>query len=228
MKKYAIIVAAGSGQRMGAGIPKQFLLLKGKPVLQYTIQSFLHSYADINIILVLPQPYVSQGQEIITRINAEEKVQITGGGETRFQSVKRGLAYITHPSVVFVHDGVRCMVSQKLIQNCFKQAVEKGSAVPAVSATDSIRIDEGFSHHTIDRNKVRIIQTPQTFQSEILAEAFKQEYNPTFTDEATVVEAAGNKVFLIEGDYNNLKITRPIDLCIAEQILEANGNLATL
>lgn len=228
MKKYAIIVAAGSGQRMGAGIPKQFLLLKGKPLLQYTIQSFLHSYADINIILVLPQPYISQGQEIITRINAEEKVQITGGGETRFQSVKRGLAYITHPSVVFVHDGVRCMISQKLIQNCFKQAVEKGSAVPAVSVTDSIRIDEGFSHYTIDRNKVRIIQTPQTFQSEILAEAFKQEYDCAFNDEATVVEASGNKVFLIEGDYNNLKITRPIDLYIAEQILEGNGNFATL
>lgn len=228
MKKYAIIVAAGSGQRMGAGIPKQFLLLKGKPVLQYTIQSFLHSYHDMNIILVLPQSYISQGQEIITKIDAEEKVKITGGGETRFESVKRGLAYITHPSVVFVHDGVRCMVSHKLIQNCFRQAVEKGSAVPAVAATDSIRIDEEFSHYTIDRNRVRIIQTPQTFRSEILSEAFKQEYKPTFTDEATVVEAAGNKVFLIEGDYNNLKITRPIDLCIAEKILEGNGNLTTL
>lgn len=228
MKKYAIIVAAGSGQRMGTAIPKQFLLLKGKPLLQYTIEAFLHSYPGMNIILVLPQPHISKGQEIITKIGAEEKVQITAGGETRFHSVKRGLAYITHPSVVFVHDGVRCMVSQKLIQNCFRQAVEKGSAVPAVSATDSIRIDEGFSHYTIDRNKVRIIQTPQTFQSEILAEAFKQEYDSAFTDEATVVEAAGNKVFLIEGDYNNLKITRPIDLSIAQQILEGNGNLATL
>lgn len=228
MKKYAIIVAAGSGQRMGAAIPKQFLLLKRKPLLQYTIQSFLHSYPDMNIILVLPQQHLSKGQEIITKIVAEEKVQITAGGETRFQSVKMGLAYITHPSVVFVHDGVRCMVSKKLIRNCFEQAVEKGSAIPAVAATDSIRIDEGFNHYTINRNKVRIIQTPQTFQSEVLAEAFKQEYNPAFTDEATVVEAAGNKVFLIEGDYNNLKITRPIDLCIAEQILEGNGNLATL
>ena len=228
MKKYAIIVAAGSGQRMGTEMPKQFLLLKGKPLLQYTIQSFLYSYQDMNIILVLPQPYILQGQEIITKIDAEEKVQITAGGETRFQSVKNGLAYITHPSVVFVHDGVRCMVSQKLIQNCFKQAVEKGSAVPAVAAIDSIRIDEGFSHYTIDRNKVRIIQTPQTFQSEVLAEAFKQEYNSAFTDEATVVEAAGNKVFLIEGDYNNLKITRPIDLYIAEKILEGNGNIAAL
>jgi 2-C-methyl-D-erythritol 4-phosphate cytidylyltransferase len=228
MKKYAIIVAAGSGQRMGAEMPKQFLLLNGKPLLQYTIQSFLYSYQDMNIILVLPQAYILQGQEIITKIDAEEKVQITAGGETRFQSVKNGLAYITHPSVVFIHDGVRCMVSQKLIQNCFEQAIEKGSAVPAVAAIDSIRIDEGFTHYTIDRNKVRIIQTPQTFQSEVLAEAFKQEYDSAFTDEATVVEAAGNKVFLIEGDYNNLKITRPLDLYVAEKILEGNRNLATL
>lgn len=220
MKKYAVIVAGGSGQRMGADIPKQFLLLKGKPLLQYTIQSFLLSYDDMNIILVLPAAHIEKGQEIIKKMNAEEKVQITGGGETRFQSVKNGLAYITHPSVVFVHDGVRCMVSRQLIQNCYEQAVEKGSAVPAVAATDSIRIDEGTAHHTIDRNKVRIIQTPQTFRSELLAEAFKQEYNEAFTDEAAVAEAAGKKVFLIEGEYNNFKVTRPIDVCIAEKLLE--------
>ncbi|WP_018613572.1 2-C-methyl-D-erythritol 4-phosphate cytidylyltransferase [Segetibacter koreensis] len=221
MKKYAIIVAGGSGVRMGAEIPKQFLLLKGKPLLQYTLQSFLSAYNDLNIILVLPQAHIEKGQEIIKTMNAGERIQITSGGETRFQSVKNGLSNITHPSVVFVHDGVRCMVSQQLIQNCYDQAVAKGSAVPAVAATDSIRIDEGAYHYTIDRSKVRIIQTPQTFRSEILAEAFNQEYNETFTDEATVVEAAGNKVFLIEGDYNNLKITRPIDLCIAEKLLES-------
>lgn len=220
MEKYAVIVAGGSGQRMDAEIPKQFLLLKGKPLLQYTIQSFLHAYHDMNIILVLPAAHIAKGEEIIKKMNAETRIQITAGGETRFQSVKNGLAYITHPSVVFVHDGVRCVVSQKLIQNCFEQAVEKGSAIPAVAATDSIRIDEGSAHRTIDRNKVRIIQTPQTFQSEILAEAFKQEYKPAFTDEAKVVEAAGKEVFLIEGEHNNLKVTRPIDLCIAEKLLE--------
>lgn len=220
MKKYAVIVAGGSGQRMGAEIPKQFLLLKGKPLLQYTIQSFLLAYHDINIILVLPAAHIAKGEEIIKNMNAEERVQITAGGETRFQSVKNGLVYVTHPSVVFVHDGVRCMVSQKLIQNCFEQAMLKGSAIPAVAATDSIRIDEGSAHRTIDRNKVRIIQTPQTFRSETLAEAFQQEYNESFTDEATVVEASGKGVFLIEGEYNNLKVTRPIDLCIAEKLLE--------
>ena len=128
---------------------------------------------------------------------------------------------LLYPSAVFVHDGVRCLVSTELIKKCFEQAVEKGSAVPAVSATNSVRIDEGDTNYTIDRNKVRIIQTPQTFRSEILTEAFKQEYKETFTDEATVAEAAGNKIFLIDGEHNNLKVTRPIDLCIAEKLLES-------
>ena len=219
MKKYAIIVAGGSGQRMGAEVPKQFLMLKGKPVLQYTIQTFLLAFSEINIILVLPAEHIFKGREILKSLHVEDKVQIAAGGDTRFQSVKNGLVFITHPSIVFVHDGVRCLVSQKLIQNCYEQAILKGSAVPAVAAADSVRIDEGSSHHTVERSKVRLIQTPQTFKSEILSEAFKQKYQPSFTDEATVAEAAGNQVFLIEGEYNNLKITRPIDLCIAENLL---------
>lgn len=220
MKKYAVIVAGGSGQRMESDVPKQFLLLKGKPLLQYTIQSFLLAYADLQIILVLPALQLTKGQEIVKQMNAEGRVQIINGGATRFHSVKNGLQLVTRPSIVFVQDGVRCLVSQKLIRSCYEQAVEKGSAVPAVTATDSIRIDEGSSHYTIDRNKIRIVQTPQTFQSDILLQAFKQEYNQSFTDEATVVEAAGTKVFLIEGEYNNLKVTRPLDLFIAEKLLE--------
>ncbi|HEX8460818.1 MAG TPA: 2-C-methyl-D-erythritol 4-phosphate cytidylyltransferase, partial [Segetibacter sp.] len=131
-----------------------------------------------------------------------------------------GIEKISHPSIVFVHDGVRCMITQQLIQRCYQQAVEKGSAVPAVAATDSIRVQEGNAHHIIDRNKIRIIQTPQTFRSEILAAAFTQVYNDGFTDEASVVEAMGTEVYLVEGEYNNLKVTRPIDLCIAEKLLE--------
>jgi 2-C-methyl-D-erythritol 4-phosphate cytidylyltransferase len=220
MKKYAVIVAGGSGQRMGTETPKQFLLLKGKPLLHYTIQSFLVAYNDMKVILVLPLDHIVKGEEIVKQMNAEERVQIISGGATRFHSVKNGLQLVSHPSIVFVQDGVRCLVSQQLIRNCYGQAIEKGSAIPAVSATDSIRIDDGFSHYTIDRNKIRIIQTPQTFQSEILLDAFKQEYKPAFTDEATVVEATGRKVFLIEGEHNNLKVTRPLDLCIAEKLLE--------
>ena len=220
MKKFAIIVAGGSGQRMGTLMPKQFLLLKGKPLLQHTIQSFLLAFGDIEIILVLPLEYLPKGQQIIQQMNAGQNIKITAGGETRFQSVKNGLNLVSGPSVVFVHDSVRCLVSETLIKNCYNQALEKGSAVPVVTATDSIRIEEENSHFAIDRNKVKIVQTPQTFQSHLLLKAYKQDYIAEFTDEATVVEAAGGKVFLIEGEHNNLKITRPIDMFIAEKILE--------
>jgi 2-C-methyl-D-erythritol 4-phosphate cytidylyltransferase len=220
MKKYAVIVAGGSGQRMGTELPKQFLLLKGKPLLYYTINSFLLAFNDIDLILVLPAEHVSKGKDLVKQMRLEEKVQMIVGGKTRFHSVKNGLQLVTSPAIVFVQDGVRCLVSPQLIRNCYEQALVRGSAIPAVAATDSIRIDEGVSHHTVDRNKIRIIQTPQTFQSDILLQAYKQEYRAAFTDEATVVESTGQPVYLIEGDYNNLKITRPLDLCIAEKILD--------
>lgn len=220
MKKFAVIVAGGSGQRMGSDVPKQFLLLKGKPLLQYTIEAFLLAYEDMQIVLVLPQQQLARGAEIVTRMSATERVQITTGGPTRFHSVQNGLKLITEPSIVFVQDGVRCLLSKNLIRNCCNQAIEKGSAIPAVKAIDSIRMADGPSHYTIDRDKVLIIQTPQTFQSAILLEAFKQGYKEAFTDEATVVEASGREVFLIEGESNNLKVTRPIDLFIAEKLLE--------
>ncbi|GEO10000.1 2-C-methyl-D-erythritol 4-phosphate cytidylyltransferase [Segetibacter aerophilus] len=220
MKKYAIIVAGGSGQRMGSEVPKQFLLIKGKPLLQYTLQTFLLTYDDLQIILVLPRQQFNYGEQIVKQMDAEERVQIVAGGPTRFHSVQNGLKQITEPAIVFVHDGVRCLVSVPLIQRCYQQALEKGSAIPAVVATDSIRVVEGTTHLTIDRNNIRIVQTPQTFRSDILLAAFKQEYTEAFTDEATVVEAAGNEVFLIEGEHNNLKITRPLDLFIAEKLLE--------
>ena len=127
---------------------------------------------------------------------------------------------IKEESVVFVHDGVRCLITKDLIKNCYEQAILKGSAVPAVSASDSIRIADGDKSVVADRDKIRLVQTPQTFTSEIILPAFEQEFSHAFTDEATVVEASGKEIFLIEGEYNNLKITRPIDLLIAEKILE--------
>jgi 2-C-methyl-D-erythritol 4-phosphate cytidylyltransferase len=139
--------------------------------------------------------------------------------------VQYGLKEVKENSVVFVHDAVRCLVSVPLIQRCYKQAVEKGSAVPAVAATDSIRILNGVHHHVADRQQVRIIQTPQTFLSEIILPAFEQEYNNVFTDEATVVEAYGTIIFLTEGEYENIKITRPVDMMIAERILEERSAL---
>ena len=219
MKKYAVIVAGGSGQRMRTDMPKQFLLLQQKPLLWYTLHIFLTTFDDLQIILVLPKNNIEEGEKICKDLGAEKRVVITEGGITRFHSVQKGLPYITEPSIVFVHDGVRCLVSKELICRCYDQALEKGSAIPAVAATDSIRIINEKDHTVADRNHVRIIQTPQTFRSEILLPAFNTQYKDSFTDEATVVEASGEKVFLIDGEYENIKITRPADLLIAEQIL---------
>jgi len=220
MKKYAVIVAGGSGLRMGSDIPKQFILLNAKPLLWYTLQAFLSAYDDMQIILVLPKKNIPEGESIGKDTGAAARITITAGGSTRFHSVQNGLALIVDdPSVVFVHDGVRCLVTKELIQRCYKQTIEKGSAIPAVAATDSIRIIEDNAHSVADRNQVRIIQTPQTFLSTLLIPAFNTSYHPAFTDEATVVEASGKKVFLVEGDHENIKITRPADLLIAEKIL---------
>lgn len=220
MQKYAVIVAGGTGRRMGNIVPKQFLLLKDKPVLWYTLDTFLRAYNDIKIILVLPKQHIENGKSIALNFAETNQIKIVAGGDTRFHSVQCGLTEVKEKSVVFIHDAVRCLVSVPLIQRCYKQTLEKGSAVPAVAATDSIRILNG-AHHTIaDRQQVRIIQTPQTFLSEIILPAFKQEYNEAFTDEATVAEVYGKKVFLTEGEYENIKITRPVDMMIAERILE--------
>lgn len=228
MNKYAVIVAGGSGQRMGSDIPKQFLWLNGQPILQYTIKTFLQAYDDVKIILVLPAMHIEQGKTMISNMNVYERVQITTGGDTRFQSVKNGLQLIDESSIIFVHDGVRCLASTELIMRCYEQALRVGSAIPAISPTDSLRVVEGTEHRIIDRNNVRIIQTPQTFASEILLTAFEQQYQPSFTDEATVVEAAGKKVFLLEGEHDNIKITRPTDLWTAEKILQSRSRLKPL
>lgn len=219
MKKFAVIVAGGSGLRMGAATPKQFLLLQNKPLLWHTIQAFASAFADIQIILVLPQAHLDFGNSI-AEMFPQVAINVTTGGNSRFQSVKNGLAFVPNDAIVFVHDGVRCLITPQLIQACYQQALVKGSAIPAVAATDSIRIANGEDSVVADRTNVRIIQTPQTFTSKLLLPAFQQPYQDAFTDEATVLEAFGAKVFLIEGDYTNLKITRPIDLLIAEKILE--------
>ena len=219
MKKYAIIVAAGSGLRMGSPLPKQFLLLNDKPILWYTLSTFLQAYNDLEIILVLHPDYFHQGEQIISHLDAQ-RVTMCAGGEHRFYSVKNGLKQIHHDSIVFVHDGVRCLLSTSLIHRCHASALENGNAIPAVPAVDSIRIVNGNSNQAIDREKIMIIQTPQTFRRDILMDGFNQDYDPSFTDEASVVERLGEKINLIEGESTNIKITRPIDLLLAEKILE--------
>lgn len=220
MKKYAIIVAGGSGSRMGSAIPKQFLLLRDKPVLYYTLQAFLDSYPDLKVILVLPVEYTDMGQEIIDAYFDKDRIQITAGGDSRFQSVKNGLQLVGEESIVFVHDGVRCLLSTALIHRCYEKALESGSAVPAVPSKDSVRLIVGEANESVDRRSVMLIQTPQTFHSKILIPAFQIDDKDKFTDEATVVEAFGMQVTLVEGEETNIKITTPLDMVLAEKVLE--------
>jgi 2-C-methyl-D-erythritol 4-phosphate cytidylyltransferase len=220
VQKIAIITAGGSGTRMGSSIPKQFLLLNQKPLLWYTIHAFIEAYSDINILLVVPKDYLTAGEQLVNELNITNQATVVVGGSTRFHSVQNGIKLIKNPAVVFVHDGVRCLITPDLIKRCFEQTIEKGSAIPAVTCTDSVRIVENDSHAAINRDQVKIIQTPQTFLSSILINAFNQPYQELFTDEATVVEALGESVHLIEGEYSNLKVTRPADLLVANAVLE--------
>lgn len=220
MQKYAVIVAGGSGKRMGTEIPKQFLLLKGKPVLYYTIEAFLKAFAEIKIILVLPEEHLELGKEIVDGYFDAKQIQITQGGETRFHSVSNGLKLIKEESIIFVHDGVRCLVSDELIHRCFHTAMETGSAVPVIDCKDSVRMIAADGNEPVDRSALKLVQTPQTFHSKILLPAFAIDYKERFTDEANVVEAFGLKVTLVQGEDTNIKITNPIDLIIAENILE--------
>lgn len=215
-----MIVAGGAGIRMGGYLPKQFMLLKNKPLLYYTIKTFLNSFNDLQVILVLPVDYTDMGQEIIDAWFDKSRIQLAVGGDTRFQSVKNGLSLIEEDAIVFVHDGVRCLLSQGLIERCYNQALSTGTAIPAIPSKDSIRIVSDEGNEAFDRNKVMLIQTPQTFHSRILIPAFEIDYKDKFTDEATVVEAYGMKVSLVEGEERNIKITRPVDLLLAEKLLE--------
>jgi len=219
MKKTAIIVAGGTGQRMGTSIPKQFLPIQGKSILLHTVSQFVAAFWDIDFVIVLPADFIQEGQNLIASSGLTQHVQFAEGGDTRFQSVKNGLAHVAPDAIVFVHDAVRCLLTPALVQSCYNQALEKGSAIPAVSSTDTIRVVEGAKHHVVDRAHVMMIQTPQTFNAALLIKAFEQAYQPNFTDEANVLEASGTEVYLIDGEYENIKITRPLDLAIAEYIL---------
>lgn len=224
MDKIAIIVAAGSGTRMQSDLPKQFLPLAGKAILLHTTAAFIEAFSDIKIIWVLPSDQIAYGRQLLQEQTYQSQVTVTAGGNSRFQSVGNGLALVTEDSIVFVHDGVRCLVDPSLIQRCYHAALQNGSAIPVCPATDSMRMmitEEGEKQlsKAIDRTAVRLVQTPQTFKSSLLKQAFGQPYQTGFTDEASVLEAMGEQVFLVEGDPENLKITRPIDLIVAEAII---------
>lgn len=223
--KYALIVAAGQGTRAqlsgtDAQAPKQFRLLAGKPVLQYSIEAFASAFPDIRFILVLPAVYpdfVGHLPEIFTG----NPFSFVTGGETRFHSVKNGLSRVQEPdAVVFVHDAARPVLSAALIRRCYEGAILHGTAIPCVPAVESLRmVDAQGRNYPLDRHAVRYIQTPQTFWASLLLEAFHQPFDPSFTDEATVVEKAGYSVQLVEGEPANIKLTYPQDFAIAEILL---------
>ncbi|MFC4262070.1 2-C-methyl-D-erythritol 4-phosphate cytidylyltransferase [Ferruginibacter yonginensis] len=221
MKKYVILVAGGNGTRMNSVVPKQFLLLNGKPVLYYAMNTFLQQFPDCKIILVLPEEHIAAGQEIIDAFFDYSRIDIVTGGRTRFHSVQNGLAMVQDEnSVIFVHDAVRPLVSGALLQRCLDAVLEFGSAIPVVDCKDSLRrlVDDG--NEAVDRSLIKLVQTPQAFHGKILLPAFKIDYKDKFTDEANVVEAFGLKVMLVEGDAANIKITQPADLIFAAAMLQ--------
>lgn len=216
-----IIVAAGRGSRMQSPIPKQFLKLDGKPVLIHSIQAFAAYDPNINIILVLPADQFETWNKIAAEHQLKVAVQITAGGETRFESVKNGLALINDTdALVGIHDAVRPLVSQKTISGAFKSAERYGSGIPAVPLSDSIRQIESARSVAVDRSRYCLIQTPQCFQLNILRKAYQQEYKYTFTDDASVVEASGVEVHLVDGNVDNFKLTTRVDLVVAEAMLK--------
>ncbi|MBL7735376.1 MAG: 2-C-methyl-D-erythritol 4-phosphate cytidylyltransferase [Chitinophagaceae bacterium] len=220
MKKYAVIVAGGSGSRMGNALPKQFLPLAGKPLLYHTLTAFLRVWQDLQIVLALPADHFQTGLTIAGQADATGRIKTIAGGSTRFESVKACLEQVEEDAVVFVHDAVRCLISSALIERCYRETIAKGNAIPVIISSDSMRILEEGENRAIDRDRMRIVQTPQTFNGALLKMAYRQPYRSFFTDDASVVEYAGGKINLVEGEYRNIKITHPIDLLIAEELLK--------
>ena len=204
---------------MNNAVPKQFLELQGKPVLMHTIEKFVSAIPSIHVVVVLSVQYNDQWASLCKKNNFTIPVQLTDGGETRFHSVKNGLALVPDNCIVGVHDAARPLVSVQTIINAFETAEQKGNASPAIPLTESVRIVENDTNKAVDRTNYFSVQTPQCFKSDLLKKAFLQEYSPAFMDDASVVEAMGEKINLIEGNRENIKITTPQDLIIAEALM---------
>jgi len=222
MKKFVIIVAGGSGLRMGNELPKQFIELCGKPVLMHTLQVFFDFDPQSKIILVLPQSQQQYWKELCIRHSFAIDHQVAEGGPTRFHSVQNGLKNITGQGIVMIHDGVRPLVNHETLHRCCQMAEQSGNAIPVLPVTESLRKLEGTENMAVDRNAYYSVQTPQTFQTGQIIESFKQPYEPAFTDDASVVEKAGFKINLVGGNSTNIKITTPTDLVIAEAFIKLN------
>lgn len=221
MQKYVVIVAGGKGERMKADKPKQFLSIGNRPILMHTIEAFRKYSSDISIIITLPQAHFSRWKDLCEKYSFSIPHTLIEGGETRYHSVKNGLSLVPDGALVAIHDGVRPFVNIDTIKRCFRLAQEKGNAIPTVELIDSIRLVDEKGSSSVDRTSYRLIQTPQAFQSSLLKKAYEQEYKTVFTDDASIVENFGEKIFLCEGNIENIKITNPIDLEIAEVYLNS-------
>ena len=227
MKKYVIIVGGGKGTRMGNDLPKQFLPVAGKPLLMHTLEKFNRWDPEAERVLVLPEAYRSYWEMLCREIGCKVKHRLVSGGETRFHSVLNGLRMVRSlpgfsesDALVAVHDGVRPFVSPSVIEACFGEAEKTGAAIPALPMVESLRekLDDGSSR-PVDRSRFVSVQTPQVFRASLLRDAYDQPYTPFFTDDASVVEAAGHPVSLVEGNRENIKLTTPVDLEMARAIL---------
>lgn len=220
MKKSVIIVAGGVGNRMNNQLPKQFIEINNLPIIVYTINKFLKYNNKIEIVLVINPEFIEPWHEIEKKHNLSLKYKLAFGGKTRFESVKNGLEKITENNIVAIHDSVRPCVSIDTIERCFKIAQKLGNAIPVTNVNDSVRIISGIESKHFDRNLLKLVQTPQTFNYDIITKAYKQKYSEKFTDDASVVENLGIKINLVEGNKENIKITEKLDLLIAETLLQ--------
>jgi len=218
-KKFALIVAGGSGSRMKNSTPKQFLELAGKPVLMYTFEVFYRFDPAIEFILVLPLSEQERWKELCKEFKFSIAHQLANGGNTRFESVKNGLEKIPDDSIVFIHDGVRPLVSAQTLQNCLDGTINQGNALPVIPVSESVRYVDENGNRSLDRSKYFLVQTPQTFQSEKIKAAYHQPYSKLFTDDASVLENTGEKINTVPGNRENIKITFSEDLLIAEQMI---------
>ncbi len=222
-KEYALIVAGGKGTRIKTKLPKQFLELKGKPILLHTIEAFYRYSEKIEIVLVLPEDDFEIWETICKKFNFNKLILLQKGGETRFQSVKNGLSKIEGPGLVAIHDGVRPLVSEDIIGASFHLAAVHKSAVAAVRLKDSIRMTDQDNTKAVDRSRFRLIQTPQTFDIDLIKQAYEMKEDASLTDDASVAERSGHVISLFEGSYENIKITTPEDLIIAEALLNSKS-----
>lgn len=219
MKNAVIIVAGGTGSRMKSEAPKQFTLLHDKPVIVYAIEKFLQFDSSIEIVVALRPEYMLEFEAIMKKFSLP-KVVVANGGETRFHSVKNGLEKVSAAArIIAVHDAARPLVNLQTLQNVFSAAEKSGAAIPVIEVNESLREVDSLGSRAVNRKDYRIVQTPQCFRKEILVEAYKQSYIPAFTDDATVVESAGHKIHLSEGNPENIKITYPHDLVLAATLL---------